>query len=106
MPGHKRRQPPAQGLDCYAWDMTEIDGADDLHDADGILAAAMARTAALYGARRGWYLVGGSPVGLRAGIRALAPFGSTVIAARNCHTAVYHALALGRLTAHWLTPPV
>ena len=45
MPGHKRRQPPAQGLDCYAWDMTEIDGADDLHDADGILAAAMARTA-------------------------------------------------------------
>ena len=106
MPGHKRRQPPAQGLDCFAWDMTEIDGADDLHDADGILAAAMARTAALYGARRCWYLVGGSTVGLLAGIRALAPFGSTVIAARNCHKAVYHALELGRLTAHWLTPPV
>ena len=66
MPGHKRRVRPAPGLDCYAWDLTEIDGADDLHDADGILADAMARTAALYGARRCWYLVGGSTVGLLA----------------------------------------
>ena len=95
MPGHKRRVPPAPGLGCYAWDLTEIDGADDLHDADGILADAMARTAALYGARRCWYLVGGSTVGLLAGIRALAPFGSTVIAARNCHKAVYHAMNWG-----------
>lgn len=106
MPGHKRRVPPSEGLGCYAWDMTEIDGADDLHDADGILADAMARTAALYGARRCWYLVGGSTVGLLAGIRALAPFGSAVLAARNCHKAVYHAIELGHLTAHWLTPPV
>ena len=106
MPGHKRRVPPAPGLGCYAWDLTEIDGADDLHDADGILADAMARTAALYGARRCWYLVGGATVGLLAGIRALAPFGSTVVAARNCHKAVYHAIELGQLTARWLTPPV
>ena len=52
MPGHKRHLAPAPGLSCYAWDITEIDGADDLHEADGILADAMARTAALYGARR------------------------------------------------------
>ena len=102
MPGHKRHLAPAPGLSCYAWDITEIDGADDLHEADGILADAMARTAALYGARRCWYLVGGSTVGLLAGIRALAPFGSEVIAARSCHKAVYHAIELGRLTAHYL----
>ena len=28
MPGHKRRVPPAPGLSCYAFDLTEIDGAD------------------------------------------------------------------------------
>lgn len=106
MPGHKRRTAPAPGLGCYAWDITEIDGADDLHEAEGILAEAMARTAALYGTRRCWYLVGGSTVGLLAGIRALAPFGSEVIVARNCHKAVYHAIELGHLTAHYLTPPV
>ncbi|HIX34235.1 MAG TPA: ornithine decarboxylase [Candidatus Gemmiger avium] len=106
MPGHKRRVPPAPGLSCYAFDLTEIDGADDLHGAQGILAAAMGRTAALYGSARCRYLVGGSTVGLLAGIRALAPFGSQVIVARNCHKAVYHALELGHLTAHYLTPPV
>ena len=106
MPGHKRRQPPAPGLGCYAFDLTEIDGADDLHDADGILAQAMGRTAALYGSARCWYLVGGSTVGLLAGIRAVAPFGSEVIVARGCHKAVYHALELGRLTAHYVTAPV
>ena len=106
MPGHKRRQPPAPGLGCYAFDLTEIDGADDLHDADGILAQAMGRTAALYGSARCWYLVGGSTVGLLAGIRAVAPFGSEVIVARGCHKAVYHALELGHLTAHYVTAPV
>ena len=106
MPGHKRRQPPAPGLSCYAFDLTEIAGADDLHDADGILAQAMGRTAALYGSARCWYLVGGSTVGLLAGIRAVAPFGSEVIVARGCHKAVYHALELGHLTAHYVTAPV
>ena len=45
MPGHKRRVVPAPGLPA-GWDMTEVPGVDDLHDADGILADAMARTAA------------------------------------------------------------
>lgn len=106
MPGHKRRVWPAAGLGCAAWDMTEIDGADDLHEADGILADAMRRTAALYGSRRCWYLVGGSTVGLLAGVRALAPFGSEILMARNCHKAVYHAVELGQLCAHYLLPPI
>ena len=59
MPGHKRRVVPAPGLPA-GWDMTEVPGVDDLHDADGILADAMARTAALWGAKRTWYLVNGS----------------------------------------------
>lgn len=106
MPGHKRRVLPCPGLTCARWDTTETAATDDLHDAGGILADAMARTAALCGARRTWYLVNGSTVGLLAGIRALAPRGSEIIAARNCHKAVYHAIELGGLTAHWLLPPV
>lgn len=105
MPGHKRRALPCPDLP-YAWDTTETPLTDDLHGAGGILAAAMGRTAALWGAQRTWYLVNGSTVGLLAGIRALAPAGSTVIAARNCHKAVYHAVELGNLTVRWLTPPV
>lgn len=105
MPGHKRRMAPGPGLP-FSWDVTEVPGTDDLHDAGGILAQAMARTADLYGARRTWYLVGGSTVGILAGIRALAPFGSTVLCARNCHKSVYHAIELGGLSVEWLVPPV
>lgn len=103
MPGHKRRVSPAPDLPVD-WDITELPGTDDLHDAQGILASAMARTAALYGAKRTWYLVNGSTCGLLAGIRALAPNGTTVIAARNCHKSVFHAVELGSLKTHWLLP--
>ena len=67
MPGHKRRVVPAPGLPA-GWDMTEVPGVDDLHDADGILADAMARTAALWGAKRTWFLVNGSTCGILAAI--------------------------------------
>lgn len=107
MPGHKRRMAPAPGLSpAFSWDMTEVEGVDDLHEADGILAQAMERTAELFGAQRTWYLVGGSTCGILAGIRALAPAGSTVIAARNCHKSVYHAAELNHYRTVWLTPPV
>ena len=107
MPGHKRRLAPAEDLAALTgWDMTEVPGVDDLHEAEGILAEAMERTAALHGAARTWYLVNGSTCGLLAGIRALAKSGSTILAARNCHKAVYHAAELGNLSVRWLTPPI
>lgn len=103
MPGHKRRVDPAPGLPA-AWDFTEVPGADDLHAPEGILADAMARTAALWGAARTFYLVNGATCGLLAGIRALAPAGSAVVAARNCHKSVFHALELGDLRVRWVMP--
>ena len=103
MPGHKRRLKPSDCLP-YDWDITEISGADDLHDAEGILKAAMERAAALWGSRRTWFLVGGSTCGILAAIRAAAPFGSEIIAARNCHRSVYHAIELGGYKVHWILP--
>lgn len=103
MPGHKRRVRPAPGLP-YDWDVTEVPGTDDLHDAHGILEEAMKRTAALYGADRTWYLVGGSTCGLLAGIRALTGRGREVLCARNCHKAVFHALELSGYRVHWIIP--
>lgn len=101
MPGHKRQ---SFGDLPYEWDVTEVPGTDDLHHATGILAEAMQRTAELYGVSKTWYLVNGSTVGLLSGIRAIAPYGSEVIIARNCHKAVYHAIELQDLHVHWIWP--
>jgi arginine/lysine/ornithine decarboxylase len=53
MPGHKRGLKPSDALP-YDWDITEIEGADDLHDAHGILEEAMERASDLWGSRRTW----------------------------------------------------
>lgn len=105
MPGHKRRFAPAPGLP-FEWDVTEVPGTDDLHDASGILREAMERTAKQCGSDRTWYLVNGSTCGLLAGIRSLARRGSEVICARNCHKAVYHALELAGCKVHWIMPVI
>lgn len=105
MPGHKRRVRPAPDLP-FQWDLTEVPGTDDLHDARGILRQAMERSARLWGADRTWYLVNGSTCGLLAGIRALVRRDGEVLCARNCHKAVFHALELAGARVHWLLPRV
>ena len=103
MPGHKRRLRPSGHLP-YELDITEISGADDLHDARGILGDAMKRASRLWGSGRTWFLVGGSTCGILAGIRAAVPFGGEIIVARNCHRSVFHAIELGGLKVHWIIP--
>ncbi len=103
MPGHKRALAPVPGLP-YEWDVTEVEGTDDLHDAEGILRTAMDRTRDLVGSKRTWYLVGGSTCGNLAAIYAMVPRGGEIIAARNCHKSVYHAIELLELSVHWIYP--
>ena len=50
MPGHKRKVDWIS--DVYDIDITEIDGFDDLHHADGILEEGMARMANAVGAKK------------------------------------------------------
>ncbi len=103
MPGHKRLLAPVPGLP-YEWDVTEVEGVDDLHHAEGILQEAMDRTAQLVGSRRTWYLVNGSTCGNLAAIYAAVPRGGEIIVARNCHKSVYHAVEILGLSAHFLEP--
>ena len=70
MPGHKRRL--ASMTDPYRIDITEIDGFDNLHEAEGLLLQAQRRAARLYGAGESFFLVGGSTAGILAAIGACA----------------------------------
>ena len=108
MPGHKRREIP-DGIpggfpDPYGIDITEIDGFDNLHHAEGILKDAMETVAAIYGADRSWYLVNGSTCGILSAVFATTENGGKILTARNCHKAVYHAIFLNRLEAEYLYP--
>ena len=104
MPGHKRN--PLPFPEVYGIDITEIDGFDNLHHAEGILKEAQQRAADLYGSAHCYYLVKGSTGGILASICAAVKKRGRILVARNSHKAVYHALFLSELTAEYLYPAV
>ena len=64
MPGHKRKLDMLGGVTPCQIDITEIDGFDDLHHAEGILKEAQERAAETYHADETHFLVNGSTVGI------------------------------------------
>ena len=99
MPGHKSGDclPPeiraAFGKQVFAYDITEVEGADNLQFPKGVIRETEERIAEFTGAHRAHLLVNGSTCGLLAGIFALARE-KEIFVAENCHQAVYHALTL------------
>ena len=77
--------------DC---DITEIPGADNLFQTEGIILETMERYRRLYETRRTYLLVNGSSTGLISGIMSSVPRGGKLIMARNCHKSVFNGLAL------------
>ncbi|HJK36525.1 MAG TPA: aminotransferase class I/II-fold pyridoxal phosphate-dependent enzyme, partial [Methanocorpusculum sp.] len=100
MPGHKgsaiyRRfgyEPFLTAImDC---DITEIPGADNLFQTEGILKAAQEEYAKLYGAKRSYLLINGTSGGVIAAVMAAVPKGKKLVMARNSHKAIFNSLVL------------
>ena len=104
MPGHKRNMGKWGFADPFSFDITEIDGFDNLHHAEGILKAAQERAARVYGARRTFFLINGSSAGILAAVSACVSKGGKLLMARNCHKAVYHAASLLDLETVYVYP--
>lgn len=106
MPGHKRQT--EMGITSFpnpfSVDITEIDGFDNLHHANGILRESMDRAAAVYGADRTYYMVNGSTGGILSAISGVTSPGGRLIMARNSHKAAYHAVLLGHLDPVYVYP--
>ncbi len=102
MPGHKRQILFSENM--YQLDITEIEGFDSLHHANGILEITSRRAAELYQAEDSYLLVNGSTAGLLCAIAACKNRGKTLVMARNCHKAVYHGAYLQGYETEYLYP--
>lgn len=102
MPGHKRQLHELQ--DPFSLDITEIEGFDNLHHAEGILKEAQGRASALYGAEESFFLVNGSTGGILSAISAACERGGKILMARNSHKAAYHGVFLRELESLYLYP--
>lgn len=104
MPGHKRNPDSGPLAGMYQYDITEIDGFDNLHQAEGMIKEAQERAAALYHSKETYFLVNGSTSGILTAVSAIAGRGRKLIIARNCHKAVYHASFLNHLELEYIYP--
>lgn len=106
MPGHKG----VSFLGCEKMDITEIRGADELYDAEGIIAESERNAESLFGFGKTIYGTEGSSQCIRT-MLFLALQGaertgerSVVLAARNAHKAFLYSCALMDLDVEWLIP--
>ena len=106
MPGHKGCGP----LGCEQWDITEIQGADELYEAEGVIAESEANATALFGTAHTYYSTEGSSQCIRAmlalALQSAKPTGQRPVlcAARNAHKALLYAAALLDFDIQWLWP--
>ncbi|MBR4084995.1 MAG: aminotransferase class V-fold PLP-dependent enzyme [Lachnospiraceae bacterium] len=106
MPGHKRNTAGDLPVDWTSRDITEIEGFDNLHDADTVLKELQEKAARAYGAEESFYLVNGSTCGILSAISVAVPFGGELLIARNCHKSIYHAAYLRQLKLHYIYPEI
>lgn len=104
MPGHKQ----GKGFLCtdegkkfydniFKFDLTEVDGLDNLHHAEGIIKEAEERLSKFYGTKKSYFLVNGSTSGNLAMIFACFDEGDKVIVERNCHRSIFNGIIMRKL---------
>lgn len=109
VPGHKNGLYFHESLhndfrNVLPYDVTELEGLDDLHDPSGPIKDAQRKAAQLYGAEETFFLVGGTTVGNLVMVYALFEPGDVVFIQRNSHKSVFHAAQIAGVTPILLTP--
>ncbi|MGL4484183.1 MAG: aminotransferase class I/II-fold pyridoxal phosphate-dependent enzyme [Anaerovoracaceae bacterium] len=110
MPGHKgseifKKYGYTEFLEKFVdCDITEIPGADNLFQTEGILEEAQKKYTELYEVKKSYLQINGTSGGIIASILATVPKGKKLLMARNCHKSVFNALTLGDLQPVYAYP--
>lgn len=105
MPGHKGRSPAGCGFGAaFPYDITEINGADSLYEASGIIAESEKNASSLFGTAATFYSAGGSTLCIQAMLAAVCGKGRAFICGRNAHRSVINSCVLLDLDPCWLYP--
>ncbi len=106
MPGHKGKS--FMGFEQF--DITEVEGADVLYNAQGIIKESMENASALFSADRTLYSTEGSSLSIGAMLYLAAMYAKeqnikpVVLAGRNAHKAFLSGAALNDIEVDWIYP--
>ena len=104
MPGHKGRSLNPELEKAYAFDITEISGADSLFEAEGIIRKAERQTAEVYRTPECCWSAGGSTLCIQAMLAQMKAEQRTVIASRTVHRSFLNSCILLNLPVKWVYP--
>lgn len=97
VPGHKH----GRLIDEYLSDVklenidfTEIDGTDNLHSANEIIADAQNFARDYYGSFKSYFLVNGTTTGILSALSSIGKHGDKILTTRDCHKSVYNAMTI------------
>lgn len=104
MPGHKGGRgfydiPEGKTLfdNILKADITEVEGVDNLHNAEGIIKKSGELLSRYYGSRKSYFLVNGSTLGNMIMIFSSFEEGDKILVERNCHRSIINAIILRKL---------
>ncbi len=100
MPGHKG----VPFLGCEERDITEIQGADVLYGANGIIAESENNASELFKTGHSFYSAQGSTLAIKAMLALVRGENKLILASRNVHKAFVYACALLDIEVDWLYP--
>lgn len=107
MPGHKNGRLLFENeKNILSYDITEIPGADHLHDSEDCILETEQTLAKMYNALRSRILVGGSTVGIISMILGMTNPGERVLLNRNAHKSVYNAIEMNGLIPVYIYPEI
>jgi len=99
VPGHKGGRGLAGIWDSkfLAYDLTELEGLDNLLDPSGAISEAQDLAAKLFGAEETLFTTNGSSAGLVAAVLTCCPSGTGLVLPRNAHISLLNACIIGDL---------
>lgn len=108
MPGHRNEESIEElsilKENLYSFDVTEVEGTDNLHYPEEIIARSQMLLTRAMGSKESLYCVNGSTAANYAMIFGLLKREETVLMQRNCHQSIYHAISLLELEPAYLLP--
>lgn len=104
MPGHKGgkgflKTPIGKELykNIIKMDITEVDGLDNLHNAEGVIKESQECLSKLYKSRKSYFLINGSTSGNITMIFSSFNEKDKIIVERNCHKSIFNGIILRKL---------
>lgn len=107
VPGHKNGALsglPAELRTALTYDLTELEGLDDLYQPEGVIKQAEQKLTDFYQSDKSFFLINGSTVGNLAMVYATCTVDETVIVQRNAHKSIFNAIELTGARPVFISP--